>query len=77
MQALKYGDGGISKLDAFIACDEAGATIERLRQLTDNAESYGMEPFVKSFEEICKDLDAAMVRLADALGDIAMELPDA
>jgi hypothetical protein len=74
---VKYGDGTISKLEAFTACDDAGAAIERLRELTDKAESYGMEPFVKSFEEICKDMDAAMMRLADALGDIAMELPDA
>jgi hypothetical protein len=73
---LKYEGNTISKLDAFIACDDAGAAIERLRELTDKAETYGMEPFVKSFEELCKDLDAAMMRLADALGDIAMELPD-
>lgn len=73
---MKYPNGEISKLDAFAACDEAGAAIQRLRDLTKNAESFGMEPFVKSFEELCKELDSAMMKLADALGDIAMELPD-
>ena len=67
----------MSKLDAFMACDDAEAAVERFRELTDQAESYGMEPFVKSFEEICTDMDAVMMRLAEALGNIAMELPDA
>jgi hypothetical protein len=73
---VRYPSGSISKLSAYIACDDAGACIERLRKLTDEAETFGMEPFVHSFEQIVKDMDKAMMDLAEALGDIACDLQD-
>ena len=73
---MKYEDGGISKLEPMIACDEMEAAISRLRDLLDAAESYSRFAFYESAATLHLELAQAMERAWMGFEEILDDLPE-
>ena len=73
---MKYPDGSISKLEPMVACDDMEATISRLRDLLDAAETYRRHAFYESAAALHLELAQAMERAWTGFEEILESLDE-
>lgn len=73
---MRYPNGPVSTLGALIACDEMGASLERLRSLLDQVETYKKFSFYESCAELHLDLAISMEKCWREFESILEDLPE-